>query len=388
MKTIFISGCWPGNSKGYEFAVDSDLNYVSDLSREIHFIGPKCERLNNEFKRKYHDVKFHSVDFYREKQSVRFAKSLFMPSCPAISVRYRRGLQDVLRYIVSVVSSHNEKFIVIYEDIPCSYLLRFIKNEFKNSLHVVRSHNVVYEGFYNLSKGISYKNLAWKFELKKILRLEKKVSFDADLFYAISEDDSNVYSNLDIKPDAVWPVRFKLNEYLDMPRGDQLTVVHVGTADTRKGADLLNFVSTAWPLVMKVFPNARLVLGGKGTEMLSNADYNIVGLGFVDSDKTILQEGNIFINPQMTGSGIKIKSIIAMAAKKVLVTTPVGIEGIDANQGVHFIMASNSLSQAEAIISLFSDNDVVDLIARNASNNVLYKYSQSFSLPGFEAMYK
>ncbi len=69
-------------------------------------------------------------------------------------------------------------------------------------------------------------------------------------------------------------------------------------------------------------------------------------------------------------------------------TTPVGIEGIDANQGVHFIMASNSLSQAEAIISLFSDNDVVDLIARNASNNVLYKYSQSFSLPGFEAMYK
>ncbi|TOF69954.1 hypothetical protein CGJ18_23500, partial [Vibrio parahaemolyticus] len=161
-----------------------------------------------------------------------------------------------------------------------------------------------------------------------------------------------------------------------------------GTADTRKGADLLNFVSTAWPLVMKVFPNARLVLGGKGTEMLSNADYNIVGLGFVDSDKTILQEGNIFINPQMTGSGIKIKSIIAMAAKKVLVTTPVGIEGIDANQGVHFIMASNSLSQAEAIISLFSDNDVVDLIARNASNNVLYKYSQSFSLPGFEAMYK
>ncbi len=103
-----------------------------------------------------------------------------------------------------------------------------------------------------------------------------------------------------------------------MPRGDQLTVVHVGTADTRKGADLLNFVSTALLLVMKVFPNARLVLGGKGTEMLSNADYNIVGLGFVDSDKTILQEGNIFINPQMTGSGIKIKSIIAMAAKKFL----------------------------------------------------------------------
>ena len=385
MKVVFISGCWPGSSKGYEFAVDSDLNYLNSLSNEIYFFGPDCEKFNVDFKRKYSKVSFIPTDFRRESQAVRFVKSVFSINCPATSIRYKRGTNTLIKKLSSMFF-FNEKITFIYQDVPCSILMGKINSTFINSNHVIRSHNVVFNGFLNMIKLPGLKGVAWKLELAKIKRLEVRNLNISDLSYSISLEDRVSYFNLNTKIDDVWPLTFDFSDYKEISYGDSKTVIHIGTADLRKGADLNDFIENTWPLIINKIPDAKLILAGKGTGQINNHDLNITGVGFVDHDSDILCKGGVFINPQRTGSGIKIKSIIAMASGKALVTTSVGIEGVDAIEGENYFLANDAISQADAIISLLANPDKGRKMGADSRVEMLKKYTSTFKLTALELM--
>lgn len=384
MKVVFISGCWPGSSKGYEFAVDSDLTYLRSLFKEIYFIGPDCEQFNADFQDKHSDIAFFSIDFRRESQATRFLKSLFYLNCPATSIRYKRGGEKLINKLSSLFTL-NEELLFVYQDVPCSILMEKIKKKFTMSKHVIRSHNVVFNGFLNMKKLPGLKGLAWKLELDKIKKLEIENLNSADLSYSISLDDKNSYEKMNVPICSVWPLRFDFKDYQEVKNGDSKTIIHVGTADLRKGADLKDFIDNCWPLVIDKVPDAKLIIAGKSTEKLTDINLNILGLGFVDHDLELLNKGGIFINPQKTGSGVKIKSIIAMASAKALVTTSVGIEGVDALIDENFILANGYLSQAEKIIYLLNNPNVATKIGIKARAAMHRNYEQPFILPDLES---
>ncbi len=161
----------------------------------------------------------------------------------------------------------------------------------------------------------------------------------------------------------MFPVALDLGRYAAVPRGDARTVVHVGSADYRKRHGLRWLVERVWPRVRSREPDARLVLAGRGTDSFRDDVAGIEGLGYVDDDRDVLGLGPVFVNPQHVGSGVKVKSLIAMAAARCLVSTAKGIEGIEARPGRDCHVESDAASMAARLLRLVRHPAEVEAVA-------------------------
>jgi glycosyltransferase involved in cell wall biosynthesis len=110
----------------------------------------------------------------------------------------------------------------------------------------------------------------------------------------------------------------------------------IGTARWSPTADAMQtLVRDVWPLVARAAPEARLVVAGRGTSDLGLPQAPGVELaGEVDSARDIFLQLSLLLFPLARGSGMKVKTLEAMASGVPVVTTPAGAEGIDPSDGV------------------------------------------------------
>lgn len=308
--------------------------------------------MNPVYQKKFEGVEFYGIDLSRKPKIVRFLRTLFS-STSAITERFWKAESILPDLIRQFGIQESDSAIFFYEDIPAGWLMRSLKPEFPSATHILRSHNVVVKGFEGLTRtGNIFKRWAWELELKKIYAFEKKIFALADQFYAISEDDSMWYNErMQISADGI--IGCYLDQEFSQPvpmSGSEQKLVYMGSADLRKGQALRRFIRECWPLVRQSVPDAGLILGGLGTESCHDPSKGIIGLGFVESAIEVIRKGSIFINPQQVGAGIKIKSLIALASSRLLISTPVGVEGTGLKDGIHCVVAENFDEMADKII--------------------------------------
>lgn len=373
---VILSGSWPDKSKGYSIANLATLDFFSRHFKKCIYIGPSDEKVDNKVRKKYKNVEFISFSFDRKPRSIRFLKSLFS-KFPAITERFWRAPDKIEQEIRRHCPNSSKETLFFYEDIPSAYFMFYFKKQFPTSKHIVRSHNVVYKGFQGLKVDRNpFITFFWQIELKKIKIYEKKLYDKSDQFYAISKDDSEYYRDqMNIDPDGIIGFFLDFEPYKGLEKKES-NIIYFGSADLRKGRALSNFIKSAWPVIRKECPDVNLLLGGRGTEKYHNPSNRVYGYGFVESDIEFLQMGSLFINPQMAGAGIKIKSLVALASSKLLVTTKIGAEGTGLLNGVHCIIDDDFDKQAEIIIRYMKGKDDYSQIIQSGKDFVFDRYSK------------
>jgi polysaccharide biosynthesis protein PslH len=73
--------------------------------------------------------------------------------------------------------------------------------------------------------------------------------------------------------------------------------------------------------------------------------------------KAFMQSHDIMIVPLLTAGGIRVKTIEGMALQKAIVTTSIGLEGIDAVGGTQVEIADEPEDFAKAILDLVADSE-------------------------------
>jgi hypothetical protein len=114
--------------------------------------------------------------------------------------------------------------------------------------------------------------------------------------------------------------------YTPAPLDGPPTAGLLGTAGWPPTAAALRVLrEEVWPRVN--VPEAELVVAGRGTERFG-------GLGEVESAREVFQRLSLLLFPLPRGSGMKVKTLEAMASGVPVVTTPAGAEGIEPSDGV------------------------------------------------------
>ncbi|MFC1692654.1 glycosyltransferase [Candidatus Latescibacterota bacterium] len=382
MDAIIVSGTWPTNNSGYGIAVTAALQVYTQYFNKVFFFGPSKMHFGNKNSWSNTNIDWIPLSLTLEPMWYRFLKSIAMSS-PAITIRFKAGAhkfyKDISR-VISNVHNSNHDIVIIYEDTPPSYYLPYIRHNFPNIQQAVHSHNVIYKGFSELkNQGPLLKRVAWLIELKKIYNFEKNIHNLADSYWVISDNDSLEYKKYyGNTPDGVFGVSIDTDRYKSVLPGDIYTMVHVGSANLRKAIGIRNFITTTWPLIRAKIPNAQLVLGGNNTKQFSDENLGIKGFGFVENELDILSKGLLYINPQNIGSGIKLKSIIAMLSGKVLVSTSTGIEGIEGIEGEHYFVAQDNRAMADQIVKLMRNASKTKKIGENAQMLAFRLYSRKY----------
>jgi glycosyltransferase involved in cell wall biosynthesis len=93
---------------------------------------------------------------------------------------------------------------------------------------------------------------------------------------------------------------------------------------------------------------------------------NIIVDGEVPDVWEYMHRFSIMVVPLFSGSGIRIKLVEAMAAGKAIITTAIGAEGINYENGQHLLIAKDARSFTDAIVRLCDDKTLRDNLGKNA----------------------
>ncbi|MBU3742814.1 MAG: glycosyltransferase, partial [Candidatus Kapabacteria bacterium] len=122
------------------------------------------------------------------------------------------------------------------------------------------------------------------------------------------------------------------------------------------------------PGVHEQLPGTMLTIAGAnpGSSLRSMASPYVRIEADVPHLVSYLHSAAIFVHPHHGGSGIQNKVLEAMAAGCPVVTTPSGLQGIEAVHGVHAMVATDAAGMQRHIVTLLRDTDLRRRIAHNA----------------------
>ena len=238
---------------------------------------------------------------------------------------------------------------------------------------VYRSHNLEYQIWERLAISEQQPLKRWYFALqsKRLKRYEIDAWCQMDAIVPIVETDSTViqatvseiqknnqlnsgYSVLNQPQIHVYQPGIAIESpfaFVHRP----LSIFHIGSMEWQANEQgVMWFLKKVWPRVLSAQPNVKFHLAGKG---LSKTDprffqTGIVNHGEVDDAEVFMQSHGIMIVPIQAGSGIRIKSLEAMALGVPVVSTSIGAQGLTVESGTQMIIADDPAGFADGIMQL------------------------------------
>ncbi len=133
-----------------------------------------------------------------------------------------------------------------------------------------------------------------------------------------------------------------------------LFVAHLNQMNVKGISDFLRF---AWPLVKTAIPDTQFVVVGKIGETITSRDRQIKIVGAVDSLEPYYRDARVVVNPAVAGTGLKIKTLEAIAYFRPVVAWPNGVDGISPPMRDLCRVAENWYDFAEQTIALLKDGE-------------------------------
>jgi glycosyltransferase involved in cell wall biosynthesis len=146
-----------------------------------------------------------------------------------------------------------------------------------------------------------------------------------------------------------------------------------------------------FPILLRARPCVRAVIVGRNppatlVEKIRKRELNVTLTGFVEDIRPYIAQANVYLIPLFVGSGTRIKAFEAMAMGRPVVSTTVGVEGLDVTDGENFLKANDAEGFARSILMLLEDGLMRARIGRAARRLVEDRFSWLRVARQFEAI--
>lgn len=130
------------------------------------------------------------------------------------------------------------------------------------------------------------------------------------------------------------------------------------------------------PIVQRKHPNVKLYVVGKDppANIMTLASDKVIVTGFVDDVRPYMAKAAAYVIPLKSGGGIRGKALEAMAMRKAIVTTHVGVEGIDLTHNESALFADDSIQFGKEIIRIFENPALGRRLGQQAYTTACQKY--------------
>jgi hypothetical protein len=137
------------------------------------------------------------------------------------------------------------------------------------------------------------------------------------------------------------------------------------------------FVREILPLIRKQVPGVRVSVVGEDppAQVLALRGGGVDILGYVPDLEPLLRSATVSIAPLRFGGGLKGKVGEAMSYGLPVVTTPVGVQGMDPEHGRELMIADGHHAFADAVVRLCRDHELAARMSADARAYVSRHYS-------------
>jgi glycosyltransferase involved in cell wall biosynthesis len=177
------------------------------------------------------------------------------------------------------------------------------------------------------------------------------------------------------------------------PPADSREIVTLGTLHYPPNADGIRwFLQEVLPQVQAACPAAHLTVIGKNPP----ADFSALAAvsagrvevtGYVPDLDPYFARAAVLVVPVRSGGGMRVRILEGLARGVPMVTTTVGLEGIDARPGEDILVADTSAEFAAALLALLHDPALQERLARNGRRLAETRYDSQSALTPFAQVY-
>ncbi|MGP8214356.1 MAG: glycosyltransferase family 4 protein [Bacteroidia bacterium] len=239
------------------------------------------------------------------------------------------------------------------------YLAPYISiiRKFSTAPIVMRAHNVEWKIWKRLA--IEEKNPLKKVYLnilaKQLRKYEGWAVNACDGIITFTVNDLNLLKEEGCKtPIAHIPFGIDTSRYLPVKNCDPQSLFFIGALDWMPNLQGLEwFLKEVWNKVHAALPEVKLHVAGRNMpdEMKKSTYPGIIFYGEIEDALAFMNQYNIMMVPLLAGSGVRIKIIEGMALCKPIITTSIGIEGIECEHGKDVLVADSPDEVCKAIES-------------------------------------
>jgi len=149
------------------------------------------------------------------------------------------------------------------------------------------------------------------------------------------------------------------------------SVLWIGHMDVHTNKDaVLYFWKDIYPILKRKYPEVKMTFVGtappKEIAAASKLDGHVRATGFVGDIRPYIDEAAVMVVPIRIGSGTRLKILDAMAMGKAIVSTSVGCEGLNVNDGKDIVIADDPENFAVKTIELLKSADKRVNLEKNA----------------------
>jgi glycosyltransferase involved in cell wall biosynthesis len=239
---------------------------------------------------------------------------------------------------------------------------------------VIRFNNVKYEIYRQYARYTRNPAKAAYAYLQylKTRRFEPAITAAADRTLAITGADRDLLTARGAGgPVEVLPAGVDVDRFAPSDRAaDPRTVTFFGSMDYHPNEEAaLWFADEVLPRVRDRFDDLTFEIVGKNPSRRVAALGERAGVrvtGFVEDIQDYIERATVVALPIRVGTGIRMKTLHAMAMAKPIVSTSLGVQGIDATDGQHALVAETDRAFASAVERALADADLRERLGRNA----------------------
>ena len=269
-----------------------------------------------------------------------------------------------------------------FEVIVCDNVFAAINLPADASPVVMNSQNVEYLILqrYVEHERNPFKALYARLEANKLRRFEASMYRRAVLAMACSSVDTGLIRSLCSGIEtAVAPNVVDVREYVTSAEEEPLTIVYQGGMDWFPNRDALEyFVRAIFPLVQREIPGVRLIAAGRNPSPEFRARFtDVPALAFTGTLadlRPVVARAAVCVVPLRIGSGTRLKILEGGAMGKAMVSTTVGVEGLDFVPGKEILIADDPAEFARDLIQLLRDPVRRKTMGEAARHRVLQDY--------------
>ena len=220
-------------------------------------------------------------------------------------------------------------------------------------------------------------------EFRKLKAYEGKLARQMDAVLAVSEVDRQalVEAGADASKITIVPIAVDCARLAPVKRKEHSTnVLTIGTLFYPPNADGIRwFIQQVYPFVRQQSLDVTLTIVGprppKDIRQFGEQNPDSVQVtGYVQELQTYFEHAALMVVPVRAASGMRVRILEGLARGMPIVTTSTGVEGIDAVNGEHLLVADAPAEFAAAVVRLLRDPEFAKQLAARGRRLAEEKY--------------
>ena len=270
----------------------------------------------------------------------------------------------------SLLKNYQQYDFIIIDYTQNIFYIKYLK-DFRGRI-VLIEQDVAYQAYERKHKQEKnfLKKMLYFLEYNRLKYYEEKLIGKYDLILVPSQKDFNLIKNKNKNIKIIKPFFNKI-ELLKKEKKEGISIGFFGAMNRKENEEaIIWFLRNIWKKIQEKYKKKiKFYIMGANPRLELEKEvkkYNgVILTGYINRIEDYFSFIDIGIVPLLTGAGIKIKTVEMLYSEIPIISTNIGIEGINIQDGKHFLLANTVEEFENKLKILIDDKNIYNNIKQN-----------------------